>query len=1013
MPFVCFFSRHKNTQTLNFTRPEGRAALKTFVEFCVLVLSWQVLARFFIMTSCCFGVYLLKPKTEKMKKKGKIWWLAILAFAVFAASRCQPGPESAALVIDCPENLPVPSGWSPDNCEYPRPMPPELAWFTPLQPFFDFIMQDDAFASVSEDTLKLLDSALVLLEPYTGEAYNFTKAHLFFLKGDLENDFPEKAIVELHKAEKWLEQSSTLLKDSCYWHYQSSLHNRIGLVYTELSDLDNAVANFRKAIRLAHLTGIPKELASNYTSMGNAFQNAGEFSQAIEWHEKALCTMKNLREYSAVDTADLAWTHNNIGVALGYKADSLETVGARHAAERYREQAFAHLRRCLAIGGGKTGNLSLIQAHAFAQINIAFQYTKLQSPSAPDSIRHYVESCLDLCRKSLGGVPENLQAVANRHLAYVYMLEGECGKAVELTDTAIEMQQWRDEETGRILIRNKDHYSNFLFSKGAILKKCAERYPGELSYLRQSLHAYSDAIAFSEQTRRELATDVSLEGFLRPRIYQFAPAFEVAIKLYEATGNSGYLDSAFQIAERSRGFTLRQGIIRQVLKWQNDEQSGNLLRTELSFRKKILALEKEAANDPGNLDILSTLQAEKEKFARFVKEIKNSTDRKKRKFYANRFDDSVPSIQTVQDLFLDDSTAVVEYMIGFERLWSLALTKDSVLVASTAIDSSFYGLIEEYVNSLAMDKGAYSGNAWKIYQAVFQQVDAQLAGLGIKNILIIPDKQLQGVLFEAMLDAPDATPGAFGEYGYLIKRYNVGYHYSMAGLLNHRKLLQSRPPAPKPYAGFASGLPDTALGYASCGRTRLSELEKITEQTWKGYFPESGDFSPGAQASEFKSQAGQYSILQLALHGCSSPGGNSEFFLEFHPNPNGEENHLELPEIYSLDLFSQLAVLSNCHTARGRHVSGEGIMSISRAFAYAGCPNIIGTLSAVPDQSTAQILEFFYEYLLEKGDPAFVALAKAKRKYQAQNKRHPWYWNNLIHLGDILPIGLTTTNTPG
>ncbi|MCB9297928.1 MAG: hypothetical protein H6559_33115 [Lewinellaceae bacterium] len=77
------------------------------------------------------------------------------------------------------------------------------------------------------------------------------------------------------------------------------------------------------------------------------------------------------------------------------------------------------------------------------------------------------------------------------------------------------MQKWREEETGRLLIKNKDHYSNFLFSKGAILTKCAEQDPGELSYLQQSLRTYLDAITFSEKTRRELATDVSLEGFLR------------------------------------------------------------------------------------------------------------------------------------------------------------------------------------------------------------------------------------------------------------------------------------------------------------------------------------------------------------------------------------------------------------------------------------------------------------------------------------------------------------------
>jgi len=48
-------------------------------------------------------------------------------------------------------------------------------------------------------------------------------------------------------------------------------------------------------------------------------------------------------------------------------------------------------------------------------------------------------------------------------------------------------------------------------------------------------------------------------------------------------------------------------------------------------------------------------------------------------------------------------------------------------------------------------------------------------------------------------------------------------------------------------------------------------------------------------------------------------------------NPD-EDGYLEVREISELDLDCDLVVLSACQTGRGRLLSGEGIVGLSRAF---------------------------------------------------------------------------------
>lgn len=114
-------------------------------------------------------------------------------------------------------------------------------------------------------------------------------------------------------------------------------------------------------------------------------------------------------------------------------------------------------------------------------------------------------------------------------------------------------------------------------------------------------------------------------------------------------------------------------------------------------------------------------------------------------------------------------------------------------------------------------------------------------------------------------------------------------------------------------------------------------------------------------------------------------------------------------EIYNLDLKSaKLVILSACETGNGQLVSGEGVVSLSRAFSYAGCKSVITSLWKADDKSTAFILKRLHAYLQE-GFAKDDALQKAKQDYLANRDiddkyKTPFYWAHLLLIGDREPI---------
>jgi CHAT domain-containing protein len=110
---------------------------------------------------------------------------------------------------------------------------------------------------------------------------------------------------------------------------------------------------------------------------------------------------------------------------------------------------------------------------------------------------------------------------------------------------------------------------------------------------------------------------------------------------------------------------------------------------------------------------------------------------------------------------------------------------------------------------------------------------------------------------------------------------------------------------------------------------------------------------------------------------------------------------LPLVEVYDLPVSANLVVLSACRTAAGPDVRGEGLVSLTRGFMYAGTPRVIASLWSIEDEATAAFMRSFYEAFFTKHLSPSAALKAAQQTMQRTPKwASPYYWAAFAFHGD-------------
>jgi len=115
-----------------------------------------------------------------------------------------------------------------------------------------------------------------------------------------------------------------------------------------------------------------------------------------------------------------------------------------------------------------------------------------------------------------------------------------------------------------------------------------------------------------------------------------------------------------------------------------------------------------------------------------------------------------------------------------------------------------------------------------------------------------------------------------------------------------------------------------------------------------------------------------------------------------------------------MKINSDLTILHACNTGSGELQKGEGVMSLSRAFTYAGCPSLVMGLWEIPEEASSEITKSFIEHL-KNGSTKDVALQKAKLAYLESDSTSkynlsPAYWAGLVATGNLDSLDLALQN---
>ena len=143
-----------------------------------------------------------------------------------------------------------------------------------------------------------------------------------------------------------------------------------------------------------------------------------------------------------------------------------------------------------------------------------------------------------------------------------------------------------------------------------------------------------------------------------------------------------------------------------------------------------------------------------------------------------------------------------------------------------------------------------------------------------------------------------------------------------------------------------------------------------------------------ANARWLRSEAlSEYDIIHLATHGDLDPPPPALPRLVFSRFDRAGERDprylVTAAEIYQLSLPAELVVLSACLSSAARD-SDAGLTSLAHAFFHAGARRLVGSLWRVRDESTARLMDFFYQGLIDHGLRPSAALAFAQRTLRSE-----------------------------
>ncbi len=558
--------------------------------------------------------------------------------------------------------------------------------------------------------------------------------------------------------------------------------------------------------------------------------------------------------------------------------------------------------------------------------------------------------------------------------------------------------------------------------------------------LANSLETYSLAIELTDKMRYSYKWESSKQTLSEQALPIFEGGINTAFKMYEKTNEEKFRSLAFDFAERSKAFTLLENLQAEKTMAFSGTEPG-LLEDEENITQEIvmyqrLILEEKLNNRHPDTSKLNYWHNELVNLKRAEDSLMVRLKKQYPEYHRLKYENPQTTIPQLQKELATDET-LIEYFLGDTTLYTFTIDRSGLKVHQQKIDSSFFRAIER-MRQFSTQPG--NEKNWREDYQHFVADSRYLHDILLppaakyNQLIIIPDGILNFLPFNLLLtEDPDENTIANSDYRslpYLIRDHDIRYEYSATLMVESkhtkpRSLWQRLNKKRLPYCGFAPsyGNGDPIASRGETDSVKLAELYpgllrgELAPLTHNGSEVETAsktlDGLPftGSAATEkaFKQNAPQAGILHLAMHALTNDIEPlfSQLAFEKTPEDTSEDGRLHAYEMYNMHLNADLAVLSACNTGAGKLQRGEGVMSLSRAFKYAGVPNVVMSLWTASDEPTQKIVSGFFNNL-KAGMGKDQALCEAQRNFYKntikQEYTHPYYWSTMMLIGDDNPL---------
>ncbi|MEL7001430.1 MAG: CHAT domain-containing tetratricopeptide repeat protein, partial [Bacteroidota bacterium] len=493
--------------------------------------------------------------------------------------------------------------------------------------------------------------------------------------------------------------------------------------------------------------------------------------------------------------------------------------------------------------------------------------------------------------------------------------------------------------------------------------------------------------------------------------------YEQYFKLYASTKQTDYLNRLWVLSELSKSRRLAIHSMHKL--GLRSFISEEYILREKNIRDSITShmngmVSSNSAHDADSMLFVLTRRYE---------ELIDELEAKYPRYKLMKYDNEIVSLNQVQKRLLPDQV-VVEYFVGEKMIYAFLISAKSVDVFRFNKEDDFQEDITTLRQSLSQfstlknEEKSYKNfvnTSHKIYQKYFGQI-IDAIDPKVSKLTIISDRQLGYIPFEVLLTkTAQSDIMDYKGLDYLLNDYAINYAYSSTSFFSDN----SRPKNTN--EGLIAFAPEYKQSSESSNvLSANSRYDAIVDLKWNKQEVENiasylgGLKYQGQDASEkqFKNKAGSHKIIHLALHALVDDEEPMNSRLVFSSETDSlEDGFLNAYELYNMDLDAELVVLSACETGYGKYEYGEGIMSLGRAFRFAGCPSTVTSHWIVDDVSTSKLMTYFYEYL-SNGERKDEALRKAKLDYLHSEEslfNHPFYWASFVVVGNTDAIRFTSS----